>query len=303
MTVTDTRLARVEELLALYGGSEACLAELLCIRHPAEQVAFTVVDAEPRTTPLTYGALRPASERFAAALTSLGVGPGDRIATLMGKGIDQVVAVIGTWRAGAVHVPLFTAFATAAVTTRLVGRGAKVVVCDPSQRSKVDHGTVVVTGPGAPGDLSFAALLADHEPGLAAVVVDGDGDLIQLYTSGTTGAPKPVVMPVHGLASIHICVDVGLDVRPDDTYWNAADPGWACGPHYGLTGPLCLGITNTWLAGGFDAALPWRVLAELGIPNLAAGPTVYRASGRRHRPAGPRRTRTGRSASCPGTTT
>jgi acetyl-CoA synthetase len=294
VTVTTTR---VEEILTRYGDPQACVAALLCDYHPADAVAFTVLDADLTPTHLTYGELRERSERFAAALHALGVDPGDRVATLMGKGIDLAVAVVGTWRAGAVHVPLFTAFAANAVQARLEASGAKVVVCDATQRDKVGSGTVVVSGPSNGQDLALDALLAAHERGFPAVAVGADGPIVQIYTSGTTGAPKAVVMPVRGLAAVHAYMELGLDVRPDDVYWNAADPGWAYGHYYGLLGPLCLGVTSTWLATGFDAALTWRVLAELGVTNFAAAPTVYRAM--RQAPGAPVRLRCASSAGEP----
>ena len=65
----------------------------------------------------------------------MGVGPGDAVATLMGKSAELVVALLGIWRRGAVHVPLFTAFAPAAISFRLARSGAMVVVADEDQRA------------------------------------------------------------------------------------------------------------------------------------------------------------------------
>ena len=102
---------RLRELLDRYESPDVCLAGALCDDHPAEDVALRIVDADLNTREVSYGELRERSERFAAALADLGVGPGDRVATLMGKSLDLVTAVLGIWRRGAVHVPLFTAFA------------------------------------------------------------------------------------------------------------------------------------------------------------------------------------------------
>src|SRR5689334_8177217 len=87
--------ARVSELAALYGSDAVSVADLLCDRYPAGAVAYTVVEPDGSANVLTYGRLREESERFAAALAGLGVAPGDRVATLMGKSIEYLIALIG----------------------------------------------------------------------------------------------------------------------------------------------------------------------------------------------------------------
>ena len=105
------REGRVGEWLALYGAADACAADLLCDRHDPAAPAFRFIAPDLAAHDLSFGELRALSERFAASLHALGVSPGDRVATLMGKSQDFVVALMGIWRLGAVHVPLFTAFA------------------------------------------------------------------------------------------------------------------------------------------------------------------------------------------------
>src|SRR5215469_8872413 len=119
---------KTAELVAEYGSPDACPGVLLCDRHPGEAVAFTVVEPDLSYRDLTFAELGELSARFAANLASLGVGPGDAVATLMGKSAELVVALLGIWRRGAVHVPLFTAFAPAAIAFRLARSGTKVVV-------------------------------------------------------------------------------------------------------------------------------------------------------------------------------
>ncbi|WP_068065771.1 AMP-binding protein [Nocardia xishanensis] len=284
--------SRVRELLECYDGPEACAAELLCDRHPADRVAFTVVEADLRATDLTYGELRERSARFAAALAGLGVGRGDRVATLMGKSADLIVALLGIWRRGAVHVPLFTAFAPPAIAFRLAASRAALVVADTDQAAKLAPSDdipadapwrlIVAGGPEevGPGTLRFADLLdayAADDPRAAAVSVGGDGLLVQLFTSGTTGTPKGVPIPVRALASFHAYQEFALDVRPDDVYWNAADPGWAYGLYYAILSPLASGTRSLMLHAGFSAPLTWQVLERFGVTNFAAAPTVYRA--------------------------
>jgi acetyl-CoA synthetase len=288
----DAAACRVRELLATYGDPRASVARLLCDVHPADAVAYTVVEPDLGAAELTYGQLREGSERFAVALTRLGVRPGDRVATLMGKSREYLITVLGIWRLGAVHVPLFTAFAPPAIALRLLGSGAVVVVCDRAQRPKLDSGDDIppdapwriIVADGGPGsgswgrdDLDFAGLLADHRPGLRAAALGGDAPVVQIYTSGTTGRPKGVVVPTAALAGFRAYAEFGCDVRAGDVFWNAADPGWAYGLYFGVMASLSLGVPSVLLHAGFSADLTFQVMSRYGVTNFTAAPTVYRS--------------------------
>jgi acetyl-CoA synthetase len=296
--VTRTPQDRVRELLEAYAGPAAGAADLLCDRHPAEAVACTVVEPDLTAHDLTYADLWERSARAARALADLGVGPGDRVATLMAKSADLIVTLMGIWRLGAVHVPLFTAFAPPAIALRLLASQTTVVVVDVGQRAKLDpspdipadplwrvvvaQDTAVAAGtetraPARRGDLRLADLLDQAAPGFPAARLGGDAPLVHIFTSGTTGAPKGVLVPVRALAAFQTYLEYGLEVRPDDVFWNAADPGWAYGLYYGIIGPLVSGRRSILLHAAFEPGLTWRLLAKFGVTNFAAAPTVYRA--------------------------
>ncbi|MRV72041.1 AMP-binding protein [Duganella sp. FT92W] len=281
---------RIAQLLEQYGATQVCAAHLLCDRHDPDSVAYRIVSSDLSVEPFTYGDLKRESERFAAALAALGVRPGHRVATLMGKSKEFLITLMGIWRLGAVHVPLFTAFAPAAVALRLTGSDTRVVVCDASQRAKLDPGPdmpvgapwkiVTVGGAGPDGDpraIGFQQALDAQVPGFAPATLGPDSPLIQIYTSGTTGRPKGVVVPMRALAAFHAYAEFSLGLRPDDTYWCAADPGWAYGLYFGVLGSFTTGVSSVLLKAGFDAALTYRVLEQCGVTNFAAAPTVYRS--------------------------
>ena len=71
--------------------------------YPPSALAYKVVGTDLEAADITYGDLRKESERVAAALARLGVGPGDRVATLMGKSSEYLIALMGIWRLGAVQ--------------------------------------------------------------------------------------------------------------------------------------------------------------------------------------------------------
>lgn len=278
---------RVREMVECYSATSVCTAELLCDRYDPASVAYRIVAADLSTSDVTYAELRHESERFAQALQSLGVGAGDRVATLMGKSRQYLVALMGIWRLGAVHVPLFTAFAPPAIALRLAGSGASVVVCDQAQQHKLDPGDHIPDDPdwrvittGKPGERaqSFDALMSSARPGIKPAVMSGDDPLIHIYTSGTTGNPKGVIVPIRALAAFHAYAEFGFDLRADeDVFWCAADPGWAYGLYFGILATFLTGARSILMEGGFSPETTMKVLEQEQVTNFAAAPTVYRA--------------------------
>lgn len=277
---------RIQELIQIYSSEDACAALLLCDQYDPGAVAYRIIAHDLTARPLTYGELRTESEKFANVLKSLGVEPGDRVATLMGKSRNYLVTLMGIWRIGAVHVPLFTAFAPPAISVRLLGSGARVVICDHSQYAKLAPGSdipdnaswqIITTGKAEEGALSYDALMAKAAPGTPAAIMGGDAPIIHIYTSGTTGAPKGVVVPIRALAAFRAYAEFGFDLRPDDVFWCAADPGWAYGLYFGVLATFSTGTPSILLEGGFSPESTLSVLASEHVTNFAAAPTVYRA--------------------------
>jgi acetyl-CoA synthetase len=271
-------LERIAEIVEVFSAPDADPAWLMCDRHAADAVAFTFVEPDGSIVDLSFGELRDRSQRFAGLLSELGVGHGDRVATLMRKSADLVTVLLGTWRVGAVYVPLFTAFATDAVSSRLSGAGAKVVVADADQAAKVPGGrwTVLVAGSDNPV-ASLAARLDAATPVTESTAIGGDGAFVHMFTSGTTGAPKGVVHPLRYVAGWQSYLEFTLGVRNDSVYWCGADPGWAYGLYSAVVAPMVLGLRSVLQRGGFDAATTWKILADMGVTDCTAAPTVFRS--------------------------
>lgn len=275
---TDTVIAdTVAEYLQRYSSADACAAELLCDRHDPAATAFTIIDEHLDSYALTYGELGLKSRQFASVLSGHGVGRGDCVAVLMAKSEELLVALLAIWRLGAVHVPLFTAFATPAIKLRMEASGARVVVVDPDQVQKLD-GTTGLDVILADGD--FLPGLADQPEFTERVAVGGEGMLVQLFTSGTMGNPKGVPVPLRALAAFEAYMNFALDLTAEDVFWNAADPGWAYGLYYGILGPMAAGRANLLLHAGFSTELFRGVFFKFHVSNFASAPTVYRSLSR-----------------------
>lgn len=265
---------QVKELLDHYDRDDLDIAFELCDRHDPAAIAASFVDHRDMSIhDLSFGELAEKSARLAAALRARGVDAGDRVAVLLSKREELLVSLVALWRLGAVHVPLFTAFATGAIEMRLTGSGARLVITEASESNKLSSLDVDVIDV----DSEYIRLLEGNVPLTQSISVGGNGPFIQLYTSGTTGKPKGVAVPGRALAAFCAYFRYGLDVQPMDVYWNAADPGWAYGLYYGVVAPLASGTKNIFLSGGFAAASTTAVLRDLHISNFAAAPTIYRA--------------------------
>jgi acetyl-CoA synthetase len=126
------------------------------------------------------------------------------------------------------------------------------------------------------GDFDFHAALAEQKPDFAPVMRTGNDIFMMMSTSGTTGLPKGVAVPLNALRSIYVYMRDAVDLRPEDKFWNIADPGWAYGLYYAVTGPLLMGHATTFYDGPFTPESTYQMIRTHGITNLAGAPTAFR---------------------------
>jgi len=251
-----------------------------CDRHVgSDKLALLWVNRDGESQPFTFDTLCEQAARFANVLKAQGVKAGDRIAGLMPRTPQLLVTILATWRLGAVYQPLFTAFGPKAIEHRLEQSGAKVVVTDSQNRAKLDevHGCpTIISVQARAGELDFQQSLdgaAEHCP---PVMRSGDDPFLLMFTSGTTGPAKPLEVPLRAIVAFQGYMRDAIDLRPEDNFWNLADPGWAYGLYYAVTGPLALGHATTFYDGPFSVESCARIIDQFGITNLAGSPTAYR---------------------------
>ncbi|MBS0244443.1 MAG: AMP-binding protein, partial [Proteobacteria bacterium] len=229
---------------------------------------------------LTFVELKERASRFANFLAQQNVKAGDVVAVMLPRTPELLIAAMGIWRAGAVYQPLFTAFGPKAIEHRLMTSEAKLVITDAANRGKlddvVDAPHALVVRPDRPGDWDFDRTLAVQSAHFEPVLRTGDDLLALMSTSGTTGLPKGVPVPLRALAAFRAYMTLAVDLRPEDHFWNIADPGWAYGLYYAVIGPLLLGSATTFYDGHFTAESTYRIIREHHITNLAGAPTAYR---------------------------
>ncbi len=187
---------------------------------------------------------------------------------------ELLITILGTWRAGAVYQPLFTAFGPKAIEHRVRSAGSKLVVTDLANRGKFDE------VPDAPPVLTvgddFQAELERQPEHFEAVMRKASDPFLLMFTSGTTGLAKPLAVPLKAIVAFVSYMREAVDLRAEDRFWNLADPGWAYGLYYAVTGPLAMGHATLFYEGGFSVESTCRIIRDYGISNLAGSPTAYR---------------------------
>ena len=259
-------------------GINACVE--CCDRHTGDsRVALKWASESGERAEFTFEDLRARSAQVANLLVGHGVKPGDCVSGLLPRVPDLVALILGVFRAGAVYQPLFTAFGPGAIEQRLTTSQAKVIVTDTANRSKLDGLTappsVMVVG-GSGTDIDFSASVDRQSADFQPVMRTGTDALLMMSTSGTTGPPKGVRVPIRSLVAFDAYMRFGLDVRSEDVFWNIADPGWAYGLYYAVIGPLLTGHQTTLYDGGFSVEGTVSLIDEFGVTNLAGAPTAYR---------------------------
>ncbi|GJD36619.1 AMP-binding protein [Methylobacterium aerolatum] len=262
-------------------GINAC--HTCCDRHADDprRVALRYSKPGEALREITFATLARQAARFADVLAGRGVGKGDRVAGLLPRTPELLVTILATWRLGAVYQPLFTAFGPKAIEQRVREAGTKVVVTDLANRPKAaglaGACTLVTVGAGDAGpDLDFWAAL-EAESGVSEAVACGAEDpFLIMFTSGTTGPAKPLFVPLKAIVAFVAYMRDAVDLRLGDRFWNVADPGWAYGLYYAVTGPLAMGLTTTFHDGPFTVEDTYRTIRDLGITNLAGSPTAFR---------------------------
>lgn len=195
---------------------------------------------------LTYAALEEAVGRMADRLVALGLRPGDRVATWMGKTMLACVAPLACARAGLVHVPINPVLRRAQAEHILADSGARLLIANRARADTLEAlpEQVVALEEWIDGDRALP-------PGSAAP----DDLAALLYTSGSTGRPKGVMLSHANLWLGAVSVAHYLGLSASDRTLCVLPLAFDYGQNQ---------LLSTWAAGGeaiaFDYLLPRDVV-------------------------------------------
>jgi acetyl-CoA synthetase len=254
----------------------------------------------------SYYALNREVCQFANVLKSMGVHKGDRVTIYMPRIPEIAIAMLACAKIGAIHSVVYGGFSVDALQGRIDDSQSKVAITadggwlngkivelkkimDEALKRCPSIETVITvkrTGqdvrmePGRDYWYHDLIKLPVANGACSTEVMDAEDPLYILYTSGTTGKPKAVVH-VHGgyMVGIYSTLKYVFDIKDEDRWWCAADPGWVTGHSYIVYAPLLLGATSFMYEGAPTYPYPdrwWSLIEKYGITILYTAPTAIR---------------------------
>ncbi|PSQ40807.1 acetyl-CoA synthetase, partial [Halobacteriales archaeon QS_9_68_42] len=295
-----------------YPGGELNVAHNTVDRHAARdaerrnKIACIWEGEGGQVRNFTYHELKRTSNQVANYLESVGVDPGDTVATYMPM-VPEVISILyGCFKTGAVVVPIFSGFGVDATATRIEDpeadvlftadgfyrRGSQVTLKDTADEAiaEADHDVTDVVvyrrfDNSAPAmtddrDVYWAESVAEQADDYETKSMASSDESMLLYSSGTTGKPKGIVH-THAGAQLQAAKEVyfGFDLEPSDRFFWVSDIGWMMGP-WTLVGTHTFGGTMVMYEGAPDHPNPdrfWKLIDRHDVTQFGISPTAIRA--------------------------
>ena len=159
---------------------------------------------------MTYRELDEASNQLAHLLAAQGAGPGERVALLLSRSADAIVAILAVLKTGAAYVPIDPVVPAARIEFVLDDAAPVVVVTTSGLAARLDRHDLAVI------DVNDPRIATQPSTALPAPAPEDVAYLI--YTSGTTGVPKGVAVTHHNVTRLFDSLDVGLRLAPEQVW-------------------------------------------------------------------------------------
>ncbi|MFE0755307.1 malonyl-CoA synthase [Inquilinus sp. NPDC058860] len=251
------------------------LAHALAARFPADRSKPALELADGRR--ISYAGIEAASARYANLLRRLGVAPGDRVMVQVDKSPEVVALYLGCLRAGAVYLPLNTAYTKGEVAYFAGDAEPALAVCQPARLAEIEAvagpaGAKAVLTLGAAGEGTLAEAAAQEQDSFETLPRGPDDLAAILYTSGTTGRSKGAMLSHDNLLSNALTLHDCWGFRPDDVLLHALPIFHTHGLFVATNCALSAGATMLFLP-RFDATEVLRLLPKASV--MMGVPTFY----------------------------
>ncbi|MBJ6370433.1 acetate--CoA ligase [Sedimentitalea arenosa] len=285
--------------------SANCIDRHLATRGDQTAIIFEPDNPEEDAQHITYKQLHVAVCKMANILEDLGVRRGDRVVLYLPMVPEAAYAMLACARIGAIHSIVFAGFSPDALSARINGSDAKVVItadyaprggrqtplksnadaallhCKDTVKCLVVKRTGGQTTWVEGRDFDYNELALEADEYSKPVEMNAEDPLFILYTSGSTGQPKGVVHCSGGyLVFASMTHEYVFDYKDGDIFWCTADVGWVTGHSYIVYGPLANGATTVMFEGVPtypDASRFWQVCEKHKVNQFYTAPTALRA--------------------------
>ena len=257
-----------------------------CDRHATGDGRLALIYEAPdgRVDRFSFDDLKRLSNRCANALAAMGVRPGDRVGVLLPQRPETAIAHIAVYKLGAVALPLFTQFGPDALEHRLGDSGARALITDSENLTKLPAGlpdlaTILVVDGDGGGNPLFWPSLERAADSFSPANTGIDDPALVIYTSGTTGKPKGALHAHRTLLGHLPGVQLAHDFfpAPGDLYWTPADWAWIGGLLDVLLPSLYFGVpVLAHRARKFDPEEAFALMARHGVRNAFLPPTALK---------------------------
>ncbi|WP_460009873.1 amino acid adenylation domain-containing protein, partial [Mycobacterium avium] len=153
---------------------------------------------------MTYHELDEASNRLAHLLIGLGAGPGERVALLVPRSVEAIVAILAVLKTGAAYLPIDPAHPTARIEFMVADAAPIAAITTAELAERLDGYNLAVIDVDDPRILEYSCTsLPEPAPEEIAYLI---------YTSGTTGVPKGVAVPHHNVTRLLRALNADLEM-------------------------------------------------------------------------------------------